>query len=76
VAVNHNKVLFVHSTHSLHVSVHTGHLQVNIIISYEASYAFLKDPLLRLFTHLHYYILHIVSHRNNIYINNIKNNIL
>jgi hypothetical protein len=39
VAVNRNKVLFFHSTHSLHVSARTGHLQVNIIVSYEASYA-------------------------------------
>jgi hypothetical protein len=32
--------LFSHSTHSLHISAPVGHLQVNIIISCEASYAF------------------------------------
>jgi hypothetical protein len=34
------------STHSLDVSTRMGHLQVNIF--FEASYAFLTDPLLRL----------------------------
>jgi hypothetical protein len=51
VAVNRNEV-FIFSFHSLHVSARTGHLQVNIIVSYEASYAFLTDPLLRLSTYL------------------------
>jgi hypothetical protein len=41
VAVNSNKVLFFHSTHSLRVSARNRHLQVNSIVSYEASYAFL-----------------------------------
>jgi hypothetical protein len=31
-AVNSNKVLFFHSTHSTHVSARTGRLQVNTFI--------------------------------------------
>jgi hypothetical protein len=50
-AVNRNKVIFF-LFYSLHVSARAGHLQVNIVVFYEASYAFLTDPLLRLFTHL------------------------
>jgi hypothetical protein len=42
-----NKVLF---SHSLHVSAHTSHLQANVIVSYEHSYAFLTDQLF-IFTH-------------------------
>jgi hypothetical protein len=53
-AVNRNKVLFFHSTQSLHVSARTGHLQVNVIISYEAGCAFLTDPLLRLSLHIYH----------------------
>jgi hypothetical protein len=49
VAINRNKVfLFSHSTHSPHVSVRAGHLQVNVIVSCEASYCLLTDPLFRL----------------------------
>jgi hypothetical protein len=54
VATNRNKVLFFHSTHSLHVLARMGHLQVNIIVSYEAGYAFLTDPLLRLSLHIYH----------------------
>jgi hypothetical protein len=51
VAVNRNKV-FIFSFHSLiTVSARTGNVKVNVIVSYEASYAFLTNPLLRL-THL------------------------
>jgi hypothetical protein len=44
--------LFSHSTHSLHVSARAGHLQVNIIVSCEASYCLLTDPLFRLSLHI------------------------
>jgi hypothetical protein len=56
VAVNCNNVLFSHSTHSPHVSAHTGQLQlqVNVIVSYEASYDFLTDPLCRLSLHIYH----------------------
>jgi hypothetical protein len=53
VAVNLNKVSFAHSTHSLHVSARMNYIQVIIIVSYEASYAFLTDPLLRLSLHIY-----------------------
>jgi hypothetical protein len=46
--------LFSHSTHSLHVLARTGHPQVNVIVSYEPSYAFLTDPLLRLSLHIYH----------------------
>jgi hypothetical protein len=45
---------FFHFTHSLHVSAGTGLLQVNIIVSYEASYTFLTESLLRLSLHIYY----------------------
>jgi hypothetical protein len=38
------------STHSLHVSAHAGHLQVNIF--FEASYCLLTDPLFGLSLHI------------------------
>jgi hypothetical protein len=49
------KFLFSHSSHSLHVSARTGHLQANVIVSYEASYAILTDPLLSLSLHIFTY---------------------
>jgi hypothetical protein len=44
--------LFSPSSHSLHVSARAGHLQVNIIVSCEASYCLLTDPLFRLPLHI------------------------
>jgi hypothetical protein len=54
VAVNRNKVFYflIPLTHSLYFSARTAHLQVNIIVSCEASYCLLTDPLFRLSLHI------------------------